>query len=167
MLCHLTPFDWKFLQIGILRAKDLRKNLSILQQGGLTPVPTTQLVIRVVLLLWSYGVSNPLIPQLYILLNMRNLIQNICTLNVVYKYNNFHFLEEPVSHFQGMTNGHFLTKPISFTGKKKLLIYQSTYSNLSELLYPRDYQFDIQLTVQKYCKKEAGNRKFYHFTSQK
>ena len=62
---HLTPFDWKFLQIGILRAKDLRKNLSILKQGGLTPVPTTQLVIRVVLQLWSYGVSNPLIPQLY------------------------------------------------------------------------------------------------------
>ena len=28
ILRHLTPFDWKFLQIGTLRAKDLRKNYS-------------------------------------------------------------------------------------------------------------------------------------------
>ena len=62
---HLTLFDWKFLQIGTLRAKDLRKNLSKLQSGRLNPVPLTLLVIRVVLLLWSYGVSNPLIPQLH------------------------------------------------------------------------------------------------------
>ena len=65
---HLTLFDWKFLQIGTLRAKDLRKNLSKLQSGRLNPVPLTLLVIRVVLLLWSYGVSNPLIPQLYVYL---------------------------------------------------------------------------------------------------
>ena len=36
-LCHLTPFDWKFLRIGTLRAKDLRKNIPILQKGGFTP----------------------------------------------------------------------------------------------------------------------------------
>ena len=41
--------------IGTLRAKDLRKNLSKLQNGELTPVPLTLLVIKVVLLLWSYG----------------------------------------------------------------------------------------------------------------
>ena len=67
ILRHLTLFDWKFLQIGTLRAKDLGKNLSKLQSGRLNPVPLTLLVIRVVLLLWSYGVSNPLIPQLYII----------------------------------------------------------------------------------------------------
>ena len=55
ILRHLTLFDWKFLQIGTLRAKDLRKNLSKLQSGRLNPVPLTLLVIRVVLLLWSYG----------------------------------------------------------------------------------------------------------------
>ena len=38
------------VQIGTLRAKDLRKNVSILQEGGLTPVPYTLLVIRVVFL---------------------------------------------------------------------------------------------------------------------
>ena len=57
LLCHLTPFDWKFLQIGTHRAKDLRKIPSKLQNGELTPVPLTLLVIRVVLLLWSYGLS--------------------------------------------------------------------------------------------------------------
>ena len=31
-LRHLPPFDWKFLQIGILRAKDLGKNVPILQK---------------------------------------------------------------------------------------------------------------------------------------
>ena len=50
-LRHLAPFDWKFLQIGTLRAKDLRKNVSILQKGGSTHFPHTQSVIRVVLLL--------------------------------------------------------------------------------------------------------------------
>ena len=65
-LRHLPPFDWKFLQIGILRAKDLRKNVPILQKGGFTPAPLTLLAIRVVLLHELYGVLNPLIPQLYI-----------------------------------------------------------------------------------------------------
>ena len=47
-----------------LRAKDLRKNVLILQKGGFTPAPLTLLAIRVVLLHTLYGVSNPLIPQL-------------------------------------------------------------------------------------------------------
>ena len=46
----MTPFDWKFLRIGTLRAKDLRKNVPILQKGGFTPAPLTLLAIRVVLL---------------------------------------------------------------------------------------------------------------------
>ena len=50
-LRHLTPFDWKCLQIGTLRAKDIRKNVFILQKGGSTHFPHTQPVIRVVLLL--------------------------------------------------------------------------------------------------------------------
>ena len=49
-LRHLAPFDWKFLQVGTLRAKDLRKNAAVLQEGGSTPDPPTPLVIRVVLL---------------------------------------------------------------------------------------------------------------------
>ena len=49
-LRHLPPFDWKFLKIGILRAKDLRKNVPILQKGGFIPAPLTLLAIRVVLL---------------------------------------------------------------------------------------------------------------------
>ena len=49
-LRKLAPFDWKFLQIGTLRAKDPRKNVLILQEGGSTPVPPTPPVIRVVLL---------------------------------------------------------------------------------------------------------------------
>ena len=49
-LCHLTPFDWKFLRIGTLRAKDLRKNVLTLLKGGFTPAPLTLLGIRVVLL---------------------------------------------------------------------------------------------------------------------
>ena len=32
ILRHLTPFDWKFLWIGILRAKGLWKNVAILQR---------------------------------------------------------------------------------------------------------------------------------------
>ena len=43
--------DWKCLQIGTLRAKDIRKNVSILQKGGATHFPHTQPAIRVVLLL--------------------------------------------------------------------------------------------------------------------
>ena len=61
----LPPFDWKFLQIGTLRAKDPRKNVLILQEGGFTPATLTLLVIRVVLLHTLYGVLNPLISQLY------------------------------------------------------------------------------------------------------
>ena len=49
-LRHLAPFDWKFLQIGTLRAKDLRKNEPILQEVGSTHIPLTQPVFRVVLL---------------------------------------------------------------------------------------------------------------------
>ena len=44
----MTPFDWKFLQIGTLRAKDLRKNQSKLRKRGFTPAPLTLLAIRVV-----------------------------------------------------------------------------------------------------------------------
>ena len=40
--------------------------MTIFQKGGSTHVPPTLLVIRVVLLHTLYGVSNPLIPQLYI-----------------------------------------------------------------------------------------------------
>ena len=47
---HLPLFDWKCLQIGTLRAKDLRKHVTIFQKGGSTHVPPTLLVIRVVLL---------------------------------------------------------------------------------------------------------------------
>ena len=65
-LRHLAPFDWKFLQIGTLRAKDLRKNVPILQKWGFIPAPLTLLAIRVVLLHKLIGVLNPLIPQLYV-----------------------------------------------------------------------------------------------------
>ena len=76
-LRHLPPFDWKFLQIGILRAKDLRKNVPLLQKGGFTPAQLTLLAIRVVLLHTLYGVLNPLIPQLYVF--VRNLkFTNFC-----------------------------------------------------------------------------------------
>ena len=64
-LRHLPPFDWKFLQIGILSAKD-QKNVPILQKGGFTPASLTLLAIRVVLLHTPYGVLNPLISQLYL-----------------------------------------------------------------------------------------------------
>ena len=57
----------KFLKIGTLRAKDLRKNVPILQERGFTPAPWTLLVIRIVLLQSLYGVLNPLILQLYVL----------------------------------------------------------------------------------------------------
>ena len=40
--------------------------MTIFQKGGSTHVPPTLLVIRVVLLHTLYGVSNPLIPQLYV-----------------------------------------------------------------------------------------------------
>ena len=70
-LRHLPPFDWKFLSIGILRAKDLRKNVLIFLGGGLTPAPLALLVIRVVLLQWLYGVSNRFCPQLYVYLKDR------------------------------------------------------------------------------------------------
>ena len=51
-LRHLTPFDWKCLQIGTLRAKDLRKYF---KSGRIDPVSHTLLVIRVVLLHTLYG----------------------------------------------------------------------------------------------------------------
>ena len=49
-LRYLAPFDWKILQIGTLRAKDLRKNVPVFQGGGSTPAPPTPPIIRVVLL---------------------------------------------------------------------------------------------------------------------
>ena len=66
-LRHLPSFDWKFLQIGILRAKDLGKNVPILQERRFTPAPWTLLVIRAVLLQSLYGVCNPVSHQLYFL----------------------------------------------------------------------------------------------------
>ena len=42
--------------------------MTIFQKGGSTHAPLTLLVTRVVLLHKAYGVSNPLIPQLYLLL---------------------------------------------------------------------------------------------------
>ena len=53
---HLPLFDWKCLQIGTLRAKDLRQNVLIFLRGGLTPILHTLLVIRVVLLHTLYGI---------------------------------------------------------------------------------------------------------------
>ena len=50
----------------MLRAKDLRKNVPILQKRGFIPGPLTLLAIRVVLQHTLYGVLNPLIPQLHI-----------------------------------------------------------------------------------------------------
>ena len=51
ILRHLTPFDWKFLRIVILKAKDLSKKKFIqITKGKIDPL--TLLVIRVVLLLF-------------------------------------------------------------------------------------------------------------------
>ena len=53
-----SPFDFIWLEISKnlhTSSQGPKKNLSKLQKGGLTPVPLTLLVIRVVLLLWSYG----------------------------------------------------------------------------------------------------------------
>ena len=44
-----------------LRAKDLRKNVPITQEGGFIPATSTLFVIRVVLLHMLYGVLNPLL----------------------------------------------------------------------------------------------------------
>ena len=66
ILRQLSPFDWKCLKIGILRAKDLRKNVLIFLGGGFTPAPLALLVIRVVLLQWLYRACNPFCPVLYI-----------------------------------------------------------------------------------------------------
>ena len=57
ILRQLSPFDWKCLQIGTQRAKDLRKNVFIFLRGGFTSAPWVLLVIRVVLLQWLYGLS--------------------------------------------------------------------------------------------------------------
>ena len=61
----MSPFNWKCLQIDTQRAKDLRENLAKLQKGGLIPVPLALLVIRVVLLLWSYGPYKGFSAELY------------------------------------------------------------------------------------------------------
>ena len=57
ILRQLAPFDWKCLQIGTQRAKDLRKNVFIFLRGEFTLAPWTLLVIRVVLLQWLYELS--------------------------------------------------------------------------------------------------------------
>ena len=57
ILRQLSPFDWKCLQIGTQRAKDLTKNVFIFLRGGFTPAPWTLLVIGVVLLQWLYELS--------------------------------------------------------------------------------------------------------------
>ena len=49
-LRHLPPFDWKFLLIGTLSAKDLGKNVSAFREGGSTHAQPIPPVIRVVLL---------------------------------------------------------------------------------------------------------------------
>ena len=54
-LCHLASFDWKFLKIGTLRAKDPRKNVSVFKEGGYTLALPTLPVIRVVLLYKTAG----------------------------------------------------------------------------------------------------------------
>ena len=61
----MSPFDWKCLQIGTERAKDLRKNVLIFLRGRFTPAPWALLVIRVVLLQWLWTV-NPFFPQVYV-----------------------------------------------------------------------------------------------------
>ena len=56
-----SPFDSIWMEIsiiGILRAKDLWKNVAILQNGWFTHVPQTPPVIRVVLLLKSRFVQS-------------------------------------------------------------------------------------------------------------
>ena len=39
LLCHLTPFDWNFLQIGTHRAKDLRKKSIKITKRRIDPCP--------------------------------------------------------------------------------------------------------------------------------
>ena len=53
----MAPFDWKFLQIGTLRAKDPRKNVFVFQMP----------VIRVVLLHKRVFVQSFLFRSVYIL----------------------------------------------------------------------------------------------------
>ena len=50
ILHHFAPFDWKFLQIGKQRAKDLRKNGLILQKEASTNFLHRLPFIRVILL---------------------------------------------------------------------------------------------------------------------
>ena len=49
-LRHVPPFDWKFLKIGTLRAKDLRKNILVVKKVGFILAKPRTPVIRVVLL---------------------------------------------------------------------------------------------------------------------
>ena len=57
ILRQLSPFDWKCLQIGTQRAKDLRKIVFIFLRGEFTLAPWTLLVFRVVLFQWLYELS--------------------------------------------------------------------------------------------------------------
>ena len=65
----------------MLRAKDLRKNVPILQKGGFISASLTLLAIRVVLLLTLYGVLNPLIPQLYVFLSRLDTQYFLCEMS--------------------------------------------------------------------------------------
>ena len=68
---------------------DLRKNVTIFQKGGSTHVSPALLVIRVVLLQALYGVSNPLIPQLYVQkekYEMKNLCNDPISKKVYYNF---------------------------------------------------------------------------------
>ena len=65
-----SPFDSIWLEISTNRHTKRSK----LQNGGLTPVPLTLLVIRVVLLLWSYGPHKGFWAQLYIQTEGQSLI---------------------------------------------------------------------------------------------
>ena len=66
-LGHFAPFDCQFLLIGTPRAKDLRKNEPVLQEGRSTLALPTPLVIWVVLLNTKRSSLNPFIHQLYLL----------------------------------------------------------------------------------------------------
>ena len=58
------------IHCSILRVKDLRKNVTVLQEGGSTPAPPKLLVIRVVLLYIEWFVkyfNSPTVYMKYIL----------------------------------------------------------------------------------------------------
>ena len=60
-LGHLAPFDWKFLYLGILRDKDLRKNELVFQEGGSTPAspspPPENRVVSLNMILYKFLLS--------------------------------------------------------------------------------------------------------------